>query len=697
MKAVDLEDLMKVNVTFVRGSTPGGVVGRTVLVSTFVTSDTFEGRTLLLQGPPSVILDDLLSRGFARTSVTYRQAEAFLNQEIPPGEVLIGRRDAGDADYGVTLDAIDAEDGSFSIVVVETRNKAQMTQVANWCRTRKNLFVATNREAGALTKADGTFAHAIFTDKINEVAYLWYDPRLATGWAAAHFLSQPGPFALSPGQSYTLSTVTGSAYDGLTRNVQILGTAASVVSSGYTDGLADGETITMIVDDHAEITVVLNDDPSYFPDGIANATDPSQVIAYLTDYVPTVTWSLDTGEIRATSQRQGTGSKIQFTGGTGLATVGFVVGTTSGTGNALFVDNTTAAEKAAIINTAATGVAQVTTATLNFNGTDVVGLKVDALATISVACDTDAPTTLTAWKAAWDASPAHLATATAAISGDDIVLTFTDFFDHVVIDDSAATADYDPITSTAAAPPLALVASAFGTRLKVELTVKGEEFYFEVGDSPMLAALGIEAGLYYGTGTDENYIDAMWAGLISYESSLLDQPDGSVPADNAKLRAPGNVLSAGQRKAVQEYNGNTYEKRTSNFPGEIHWGVTGAGFNVDFFVVMQLWMPLRIVEQVKSFTDKARAMGRRIPYSDAGIAQFSQEIQRPFRVAQSAGGIVFDPNPPTVDKPLGWITPTIEQQSASNRAAEKITGWRAVIQDAGSIKAAEISIIALSQ
>ena len=102
-----------------------------------------------------------------------------------------------------------------------------------------------------------------------------------------------------------------------------------------------------------------------------------------------------------------------------------------------------------------TGTSQVTRGDVEFNGTDLVGLTVDSLPTISVASATSDDNTATLLRNAWNASAEHAAVATATIDLDGgtsyIILTFLDTASHTVTSYSPATADVTSITNTATA------------------------------------------------------------------------------------------------------------------------------------------------------------------------------------------------------------------------------------------------------
>lgn len=96
------------------------------------------------------------------------------------------------------------------------------------------------------------------------------------------------------------------------------------------------------------------------------------------------------------------------------------------------------------------GVSQVTTATLVFNGTDNVGIYIDGYGPISVACVTDAATTLDAFLVEYAKHKWANDLASIAEDGTKITLSFTDKAAHTVTAYKPATADFTPITNTTA-------------------------------------------------------------------------------------------------------------------------------------------------------------------------------------------------------------------------------------------------------
>lgn len=696
-----LSDLIKVTITIIKGSIPAGSVALACLISTFtVPGGWSDNRQKIYSGNPDEILAAMIADGIAETDNAYSMVEAYLDNEEPVDQVMVGRRDAGDASYSTTLNAIADEDSSFALVAAETRTKAEQVQIATWVESRWKYYRTLTRESGAKTKTAGTFVDAAFTAKYKKTAATWYDAATATGFGPVVITSAAGTFAIENGMTIVVSG-EGESGDTIEKTITLAAAAATVLSSNtgpYV--LADAQTILMEIDDADEITITLDDDAEYFPDGIAAAT-AAQLVDWLNDNAPQVTWSVDTNAVRATSQRKGTGSKIEFTGGTAIATIGFSVGATSGTGDFVFADVATSTELATKINTATAGTSQVTRGDVEFNGVENVGLVVDALDPLFVASDTDDDTTATALMNAWNASAEHAAVATASVdlAGTEsyIILTFLDTLPHTVTSHSPDTADVTGITNTTAAvEALELTASASGTKFVIESEAEGEEATLELVSGTALEELGFEVGVYYGTGTEEDWHDCAVLGYLASMAAKLDLPGSSYPADNLKLRGRvGSILDATSRTNLRDQNCNTYEKRTANYPGELHMGVTFAGVNEDF-VISTLWLELRVSEAVKNVQDRYTALKQRIPYSDPGITILDNEIVAVIQRWAASGAILgpdltpYDP----LTKTTGYTKPTIASQPPSYKALQKIGGWKTTQQDAGAAKIIEINIIA---
>lgn len=594
----DLTDLVKVSILIVQGSQPTGSVARALLVSEFAATAAFPTRQKRYSGTPADIDAALAADGFTAPydpgddmSTARAMAAAFLDNELPVDEVVIGRKDAADASYTAALNAIDAEDNTFCLVAAETRTKNEQLQIADWCESRWRYYRTLSREPGVPAKQVGTFVDAAFVKKYHHTSATWYDAEIATGYGPAIVLSGAGTFLIEDGMTFSLN-VSG----GVPQTVTFATAPATVLGANVGPFVLVAGTTIVVELDGVELIIPFEDDPEYFPAGIGAATT-AQVVDYLSDKAPSITWEVDANAVRATTQRSGTDASLDFTGGAAAIVLGLNGLNDTGSGDFAYADAATSTEIAA---------------------------KITAL------------------------------------------------------------------------PPVGFTASAVGTKLKLQSVAEGETVYLELLESTALANLGLEVGKFYGTGVTEDWHDCAVLGVLAQLAARLDTPGGSFPLDNQKLRGrPGMKLSPTERKGVQEQFCDTYEMRTQNFPGEIHFGVSFSGVNADF-VVFSLWLQLRTTEAVKALQDSYAQRKQRIPYDDDGIARVDNVIVGVLTLGGASGALrtpidltPYDP----LFKVTGYKKPLIAEQSAANRAAGRVSGWRTTQIDAGSIKAVEIEFV----
>jgi hypothetical protein len=153
-------------------------------------------------------------------------------------------------------------------------------------------------------------------------------------------------FALDPGDTLDLS-VDGGATETATFDA----TAASRSGSGgsYPTGFTGGETLLVKIDGGAEQTVTFAGTDSDLVDVIDACN--VQLTGCYADY--------NGGELRITSDTQGSGSGVEVTGGTGAGTLGMSVGSTSGTGDVADISAVTAAEVKSVVETDTTATVTV--------------------------------------------------------------------------------------------------------------------------------------------------------------------------------------------------------------------------------------------------------------------------------------------------------------------------------------------------
>jgi hypothetical protein len=169
--------------------------------------------------------------------------------------------------------------------------------------------------------------------------------------AASATCANTGPYVLANGQ--TVVVVIDSEAP-VTATVAATAAARTAANAG-TFAMADEETITVKVDGGAVQTVVFY--ATSFVD-IGAATD-EEVAAVMAASLVGASVDLNGGKVRITSDKKGTGSKVEVTGGTANDVIGFVTDEVVGTGDFADVSAALASEVAAIIATAVGATATV--------------------------------------------------------------------------------------------------------------------------------------------------------------------------------------------------------------------------------------------------------------------------------------------------------------------------------------------------
>lgn len=184
------------------------------------------------------------------------------------------------------------------------------------------------------------------------------------------------PYQLADADTLVVNTDGGSPIGTATINA-----AAAAITSGNSETytLSDGLTLTVKIDDGSVQTITFN--TGEFVD-IANAT-AEEVAAVINGEISGAS-AAGVTDVTITSDTKGTGSKVEVTGGTANAALGFSLTPVSGTGNVADVDNVTAAEVAGLLD-ALTGVTGTVSAGKPVLTRDVAGasewVQIDASST----------------------------------------------------------------------------------------------------------------------------------------------------------------------------------------------------------------------------------------------------------------------------------------------------------------------------
>lgn len=129
------------------------------------------------QAGPFSSVEEAVSAGF--TSVAEPEVNAWVSavfsQDDALDAVLIGRQDAGDADWTATMTAIEAEDpDSWYFTNIESRVEAEIALVAAWIEARQKIFIAQSSDAAILAGTAGNVALDLQAAGYNRTALIYH-------------------------------------------------------------------------------------------------------------------------------------------------------------------------------------------------------------------------------------------------------------------------------------------------------------------------------------------------------------------------------------------------------------------------------------------------------------------------------------------------------------------------------------------
>jgi len=84
--------------------------------------------------------------GWAITDLEYRAAVAYFSQNPNPGTFMVGRKDAGDANWTAALNAINAVYTDWYAFTIKSSTEADILEVAAWAETQVKIFGYTSAE-----------------------------------------------------------------------------------------------------------------------------------------------------------------------------------------------------------------------------------------------------------------------------------------------------------------------------------------------------------------------------------------------------------------------------------------------------------------------------------------------------------------------------------------------------------------------
>lgn len=209
----------------------------------------------------------LAADGFPADGAARRQVAAAMAQDGPPATIYVGRRDAGDAGWGDTLDAITAEnDEDWYAIAIDDRSSAGIQQVDQWVSPaggddRFAIFISYTDSTQVRDGTPGNFGDVITARGRNRTALAYHDSAISSGLAPATISTRTGPFVFGASetlafrfdggatQSYTFTSTAGVApglnaepFDFTAGGVLTL--AANGLPSADVDFTSTGATLT---------------------------------------------------------------------------------------------------------------------------------------------------------------------------------------------------------------------------------------------------------------------------------------------------------------------------------------------------------------------------------------------------------------------------------------------------------------------
>ena len=396
-----------------------------------------------------------------------------------------------------------------------------------------------------------------------------------------------------------------------------------------------------------------------------DAATAAEVVAEINLDTSDCTAAVDGTSVRVTSDVIGKSSRIQITGGTANAVLGFNTNEVVGTGDfndstavtAVEVQTWLSANLYGVVATVVAGAIRLTSKTLG------TGSRIDVDA---CAVATELNFSLT------------------AVNGTG------DFY-------NAAEATAAEVATKIAASIANGTASDASSQILISSLTDGATSTVEVTGGTLATKL-FDTTSATGTGVDEDYIDSALVGhCITFP---LDQPEGQSTWDNVRLIGifPDRfgASAANTRSTLQNtLKVNTYETRAGR--NELHRGMCcfGANTNTNRFIDQRVsadWGKARLTEAFKSVLNLYAEAKKKIPLTSDGIELFANELRSIGRRGQTNGHWIYDDT--TIDSitDTGISIPTIAEQTQANLNNRKVVGFRMDLNFQDAIQAVDASL-----
>lgn len=257
-----LDQIANISITRTTPVVEGDSFGILMIVDTFLaTKITDFGRSKAYYSIASMLTDT-----WTNTDEVVIQAKNAFAQNPPPNYIMVGRKDAGDADWGVALDAINDDNSSWFLLSTTETVAANLPVISAWAELNKKIALFDTSDLSTVNTAFNTStstdlgALLKITPKFNSVVN-YHSAALKTAGERLSIALMMSQASATPGSiTYKFKTPAGITADALTlsqkmnawsRNVGTF-TIVSAGNPGITENgmVSGGEWIDIMIFDY---------------------------------------------------------------------------------------------------------------------------------------------------------------------------------------------------------------------------------------------------------------------------------------------------------------------------------------------------------------------------------------------------------------------------------------------------------------
>lgn len=577
--------------------------------------------------------DEMLDDGFTADDALYKAAQIVKSQNPAPDTFYIGRRVAALTQVIELTPKVTTEGYKYKGTIGGKTFSYTVPSNATLSSVAAGMITAINALSAGTTAAGDSTAYVLGT-----IA---------------------GPWELANGD--TLLVAVDGDVPGSPDTATFSATAASRESSSGTWDLSGGKTLLVSIDG-GDVQTINFSDGNFATPAAATAAEVAAVLNGLVGASAAVT---NTNKVTITSDRKGTGSGVNISGGTAnAALLAFTTGNVAGTGNVSDITAVTFAEAQSIIEAAtdatvtnSNGMLKLSSSTAGANSKVLVTSASTADSKFGidnvthtgaaggnvVTCVADEPGVVIDFDWAATTAPKHLG------MKDVTVDTTTDNELPLVNEEEGSWYGLLVVDSSSTATALN-AAGWIETKRKLCVVQSGDTDCLDpnVVDDTMSA---LKDSSYARTGCiwHRGIGGAQWLAAGWLAGALTTTPGSATMAFKSVPGVKVDVLLPGEDAAVLAKNGSYYIN--VGLPNTFE-GKSGAGEFMDTVRFID-WVYARMRETVIGVLSN----NIKVPFTDTGVDMMRSAIGSVIQLGINAGGFAKDP-PYTVTAPLVKDVPT---------------------------------------